>query len=224
MTDQTIDKAGRAKLYRKIAVVTAAMKRVPKNGENTFHHYKYATESDLVDAIRDLLHENGLAFLPPTVLAYTTVEKPNSKQGDVTRVQMEFTIACTDTGETISSVLFADGQDAADKSFYKAYTGGVKYFLMKTFLVATGDDPEQDDDRPAQKQPAGAQYQSPRQQPAAPRQEPAQNGSGFDVKAARAAILKLPGYVPADQPALTAATTPEAFKALHKTISGRDVL
>ena len=36
------------------------------------------------------------------------------------------------------------GDDGADKGLYKAYTGAVKYFLMKTFLIPTGDDPEAD--------------------------------------------------------------------------------
>ncbi len=36
------------------------------------------------------------------------------------------------------------GLDNADKGYYKAYTGAVKYFLMKTFMISTGDDPELD--------------------------------------------------------------------------------
>lgn len=148
MTTEQIPTNQRATLYRKIATVTAAIQRIPKNGKNTFHNYKYATESDLTDGIRELLAENGLAFLPPTVLSHERIPL-DGKGGPLTRVQMQFTLACCDTGETISSVLWADGQDQADKGFYKAYTGGVKYFLMKTFLVSTGDDPEQDQGRPS---------------------------------------------------------------------------
>ena len=35
------------------------------------------------------------------------------------------------------------GADTGDKALYKAYTSGVKYFLLKTFLLPTDDDVEQ---------------------------------------------------------------------------------
>lgn len=160
MTTEQVPCAPRATLYRKIAAVTAAIRRIPKNGKNTFHNYKYATESDLTDGIRDLLEEHGLAFLPPTVLSHERIPL-ESKSGPLTRVQMQFTLACCDTGEIITSVLWADGQDQADKGFYKAYTGGVKYFLMKTFLVSTGDDPEQDHRQQEERRPAQQEERRP---------------------------------------------------------------
>ncbi len=138
----------RATLYRKIATVTAAVSRIPKNGRNSFHNYNYATESDITDGLRDLLSEHGLAFLPPSVISWErsdTVKKNGERGDDLTRVQLQFGLACTDTGEVFSAFFWGEGQDGGDKGFYKAYTGAVKYFLMKTFLIATGDDPERDD-------------------------------------------------------------------------------
>ena len=138
------DKADRAKLYGKIAAVTAAVSRIPKNGKNTFHNYKYATESDITDGLRELLAGHGLAFLPPSVISWERDETAETKGGPRTRVQLQFALGCCDTGEVFSSIVWGEGQDGGDKGFYKAYTGAVKYFLMKTFLIATGDDPEQD--------------------------------------------------------------------------------
>lgn len=162
MSDTPIDKAARAKLYGKISAVTAEVSRIPKNGRNTFHNYTYATESDITDGLRELLAAHGLAFLPPSVISWERDETAdNPKQGPRTRVQMEFAIACCDTGELYTAMVWGEGQDASDKGFYKAYTGAVKYFLMKTFLIATGDDPEQDS-QPARN--GGSSYE-PRQQP-----------------------------------------------------------
>ena len=110
--------------------------RVPKNGFNNFHKYAYATESDLTESIRPILLESGLAFFS-TVL-------DQSREGEFTKVKMEFTLADVDTGETLKSVYWGEGQDKGDKGLYKAYTGATKYFLMKTFLIPTGDDPEAD--------------------------------------------------------------------------------
>lgn len=161
MTEQTSHANGRATLYKKIATVTAAVSRIPKNGENTFHRYRYATESDITDGLRALLHDNGLAFLPPSVIAWERDETiDNPKLGPRTRVLVQFAIGCTETGEVFTAQLWGEGQDTSDKGFYKAYTGAVKYFLMKTFLIATGDDPEQDQRQPERPQaPARAPEQ-----------------------------------------------------------------
>lgn len=159
----------RAQLYRKIAAVTAAVSRIPKNGENTFYRYKYATESDITDGLRDLLEQHGLAFLPPSVISWErseTTKKDGNRGDDLTRVQLQFGLACADTGEVFTAMFWGEGQDGGDKGFYKAYTGAVKYFLMKTFLIATGDDPEQD-----QRPPAAAPERR-----AARSQEPPANG------------------------------------------------
>lgn len=153
---------GRAMLYRKLSEVTAAVGRIPKNGRNTFHNYSYATESDITDGLRALLLDHKLAFLPPSVIAWERdATTDNPKTGPRTRVLLQFEIACTESGEVYTAQLWGEGQDNGDKGFYKAYTGAVKYFLMKTFLIATGDDPEQDarprqTAQPASYQPAKA--------------------------------------------------------------------
>lgn len=123
-------------IYSKILKVMKEVERVPKNGYNEFHKYYYATESDLTEHIRPILIDAGLAFFS------TVLEQ--SREGEFTKVKMEFTLADTETGETLKSVYWGEGQDRGDKGLYKAYTGATKYFLMKTFLIPTGDDPEGD--------------------------------------------------------------------------------
>lgn len=135
-------------IYKKISQVMSQVNRVPKNGYNSFHKYNYATESDLTESIRPILIEAGLAF-------FTTVLEQN-REGEFTKVKMEFTLVDIDTGETLKSTYWGEGQDKGDKGLYKAYTGATKYFLMKTFLIPTGDDPEGDttvDERNEKSQP-----------------------------------------------------------------------
>lgn len=197
--------ARRAKLYSKINKVIVAMRRVAKNGYNSFHKYSYATESDLVDAIRDQLESVALAFLPPVVLGYEMVERPKKQGGSdwVARVTIQYSIADCETGEVQSTVLVAEGSDSLDKAFYKAYSGGTKYFLMKSFLVATGDDPEQDAPEPP------ARYAPP----------PA------EVSPERAALLAtLKASWPADRPRMAAkdvfAMSDHQIEALINELTG----
>jgi hypothetical protein len=123
-------------IFPKIAKVMSQVSRVPKNGYNSFHKYNYATESDLTESIRPILQEAGLAFFSNVL--------DQSREGEFTKVQMEFTLADIETGEVMKSIYWGEGQDKGDKGLYKAYTGATKYFLMKTFLIPTGDDPEAD--------------------------------------------------------------------------------
>lgn len=124
------------KIFQKISKVMSLVSRVPKNGYNSFHKYHYATETDLTESIRPILQEAGLAFFSSVL--------EQERVGEFTKVKMEFTLADLETGEILKSTYWGEGQDKGDKGLYKAYTGATKYFLMKTFLIPTGDDPELD--------------------------------------------------------------------------------
>lgn len=151
-----INPANKAKLYQKICKVMGKVERVPKTGYNAFHKYKYVTESDLIESVRKFMAEEGLVL-------FNSVRDFEIK-GEIATVTIDFTLACTETGETITTILVGQGQDKTDKAFYKAYAGATKYFLMKTFLIPTGDDPEADnssDRQPYQAPPKPAQPNQP---------------------------------------------------------------
>jgi len=126
--------------HRKLVAVRDGISRIPKNGFNEHHNYAYATEADVVEGIRGLLSEQGLSMtIEVTISRYR--EKEGSKMV-VTTVPMVIKITDIDTGYEEVYEWEGSGEDPGDKGLYKAITGGQKYFLMKTFLVPTGDDPE----------------------------------------------------------------------------------
>jgi hypothetical protein len=157
----------KATLFRKMAEVLGEVRRVPERGRNTFHNYPYATESDLLDELRPSLSRHGIAVF---VNVAEVERRPGGPNGDFTQVKLEITFACGDTGETFTVSWYGEGQDKFDKGLYKAYTGAIKYALMKIFLVSTGDDPEQhvdDGDGPQTGQATARAAQPQRNQPAA---------------------------------------------------------
>lgn len=123
-------------LWARIARVMEESKAIPKNGYNDFHKYHYTMETDLVEGIRPLLVKHGLAL--------TVSTESVTREGDVTTVGCKFTLTDTETGDKSEAMFYGQGQDKADKGIYKAYTGCVKYYLLKTFLIPTGNDPEED--------------------------------------------------------------------------------
>lgn len=133
-----------ASLHAKLAEIMAEVSRVPKRGRNEFHKYDYATEADIVEAVRGALSSRGISLVPSI--------KQVLREGTLTTAIMEFQFTDGATGETMTVGWAGTGEDKGDKGLYKAMTGALKYFLLKTFLMPTGDDPEADegtDKRPA---------------------------------------------------------------------------
>ena len=57
-------------------------------------------------------------------------------------IKITFTLVDTETGYMERSPWLEVGSDQGDNALYKAYTSGVKYFLLKNFLLPTDDDVE----------------------------------------------------------------------------------
>ena len=160
-----------------IVKVMAGVSFVHKAGENKFHGYKYATEGDAINALRPHLIENGLAIISDVVDCKGPDEHGN------TTVRVKYRIMHS-SGEQIVCHFYGCGNDRSskgaigDKGLYKALTGANKYFLLKTFQLETGDDPERDENAEPEFTPqakpkaAPAPKTMPVQIPTAPKPEP----------------------------------------------------
>jgi len=145
MSAATVDAAAQGGLYKKLAEVMVEVGYVKKNGYNSFHRYNYVTEADLVDAVRVKLAERNVVLIPSVIgIDERGVTSDKGKASTVTTVRVAFTFCDGDSGAMHKAEWAGSGDDPADKGLYKAYTGAVKYFLMKSFLIPTGDDPEGD--------------------------------------------------------------------------------
>lgn len=132
-------------LFRKLAEVMGEIGYVEKRGRNDFHKYDYVTEADLVEAVRAKLAERHVALIPSVqAISERPYKTDRGKESVVTTVTIAFAFVDGETGAMYRTEWAGQGDDPADKGLYKAYTGAVKYFLMKTFLIPTGDDPEGD--------------------------------------------------------------------------------
>lgn len=132
-------------LVMKLAEVMQQVKYIQKRGHNKFHNYKYATESDVAEKVREELAARHIIMIP-NVVSESNREHTNAKGKTeyIATVTMEFRFLDGESGEEISFHSVGEGQDAGDKAVYKAITGAQKYALMKAFMIPTGDDPEAD--------------------------------------------------------------------------------
>lgn len=126
----------KASLYKKIVNVMKEMDWIKKTGFNNFHKYNFVEEAQVVNTCRKAMIEQGLVLFND-VTDYEI-------NGDIVVGTVRFTLCDADTGESVSTSMVAEGMDKGDKKFPKLMASATKYYLMKTFLIPTGDDPEAD--------------------------------------------------------------------------------
>jgi hypothetical protein len=86
-------------LTTKLAEVMKAVERIPKNGRNDFHKYDYATEADIVSAIRGELASRNVMLLPAVI---SETRHPVGDKGSVlTSLEMSMEFKDGDSGESI---------------------------------------------------------------------------------------------------------------------------
>ena len=146
-------------LVTKLANIMGLLGSVQKLGVNTNQKYKFVRETDVVEALKPLLAEAHL-FLHQTVTSCVMEPLYKTASGAtmfLTTVHVDFQWFDGESGETLAVATFiGTGADTGDKGAYKAMTGAEKYFLMKTFLISTGDDPEGDEKVDKAAESAGA--------------------------------------------------------------------
>ena len=149
MEPQAADMAG---LFAKMVKVMASMERIPKRGYNTHFKYKFVTDADVLDAVRAAMVKHGIAF-------FVSFDGAAQRDKGVTTGSFTLTFADAETGATFAIGWVGEGQDTQDKGAAKAVTSAVKYALLKTFLISTGDevdDPDAGAARKKAKRPAQA--------------------------------------------------------------------
>jgi len=121
-----------------------AIESIPKNGFNTYFKYKYVTDQDVLQAVREVLNNNGLIFAASlSDVSRRELEKGNGKKGFLSEVWLTFTITDIDTGYSKDFSWASDAEDDSDKSIQKGATAGLKYWLIKTFMIPA-DSPDTD--------------------------------------------------------------------------------
>lgn len=161
-------------LFKRIALVMAAVRNMPKDGVNTQHNFNYMASDTVLERVGKAMADHGLVIIP-TLLDYETVdEKPGNSVRTRTRARFEMHI-CDADGNAFAARWAGEGTDYGnpDRALNKAMTNATKYFLLKLFVVgAGGDDPDGDSDGAQERKPAPKPAQAARpQQP--PAQQPA---------------------------------------------------
>lgn len=118
---------------------------VQKDSENSFHRYKYASASAVLEKINQSLVKNNVASAVNTELislADVTTAKGGTEHLATVRVVIQLTDV--ESGTVVTFTGLGSGQDVGDKSVMKAQTAAIKYAYLLGLCISTGDDPEAD--------------------------------------------------------------------------------
>ena len=122
---------------------------LPKGAHNDYDNYDYFSEAQYKELFTELFSKHGIEIMIDEA-DYGTFDGTD-KQPFGRVVTLACTLIDIDTGYAETSRHTGEGLDRGDKAGYKATTGAIKKFLSSTFLVATKDDPEREDDKTANK-------------------------------------------------------------------------
>lgn len=103
--------------------------------------YTYASELDLLLALRPAMIKAGLVLIPTGIDIALSERYNNDKMHHVV-TKNKFVLLHT-SGEQLEIEVAGEGADNGDKAIPKALTGALKYAFRQTFAVPTGDDPDE---------------------------------------------------------------------------------
>ncbi len=148
-----------APIIKAIHAVMAAVPFIGKTGKNAHAGWAYASEADVLAAIRPAMVANGLVLIPNVIKMeheqYTTAK---NNQGTRAFVTVEHTLAHISGAvwpEKVTAVGCAE--DTQDKAVAQAGTSAQKYCLLRLFIVETGQDSDKGNAAHAQPRAAPAQ-------------------------------------------------------------------
>jgi hypothetical protein len=137
-------------IIKAIHAVMTKVEYVVKDGNNEFHHYRYASEAALIAALRPVMLAEGLIIIP------SGEELLPVDEFGITHIVLTYTLTHIDGDVWPDKIkAFGSGSDKSgkrkddtfavgDKGTYKAITGAYKYFIKNLFQIETGTDPEKD--------------------------------------------------------------------------------
>ena len=107
--------------------------------------YKFAGEAAFIQALRPHMIAAGIIVYPFGVrnVQRTVFQTKNGSPANSTVAEYTYRFVHAPSGTFIDVEAVGDGTDMGDKGAYKAATGASKMSLRQTFLIETGNDPDE---------------------------------------------------------------------------------
>lgn len=137
MTKKNETESKSLNIYQRIRNVMLEVQYVQKENKKVNNQYTFVSHDAVSAALHEPLAKHGIVMIP-------NIEELR-QEGNRTIVKMNISFVNIDNPEDlISLTYYGYGIDQQDKGIGKAVSYAVKYALLKTFCLETGDDGEKD--------------------------------------------------------------------------------
>ncbi len=101
---------------------------------------------DIYSAVRVLMHKHDLALVPRVVgVEYAGGTYDSGKEYVDARVTMAYDVVHAEDASSFTMVFAAEGRDSQDKGTNKAAQQALKYALIQSLMISTGEPDAEDD-------------------------------------------------------------------------------
>jgi hypothetical protein len=132
-------------LYAKMAAIMGQIDKVDKDLKMSGGglNYKYVSDVQVYHTVRKLLVDHGIALFASMVEAHQERYVSSAgKDKNHTLAKFEFVLVDSETGDSMTCAWHGEADDSGDKGVNKSSTAALKFWLLKTFIIPTGDDPD----------------------------------------------------------------------------------
>lgn len=137
---------GLASIARKKVAMMSELKTFTKDKHNTSQNYGYASAELIFNTIRQLMTQHGLVlFMSAEEGDQKEFQSARGTRGLHTTVSYRMTWIDIDTGATFEDRWLSEGDDYQDKGYSKCATLALKYYLLSSFVVSSGDHADDSD-------------------------------------------------------------------------------
>lgn len=135
-------------IYEAIFAVMGEVGYVQKDGKITKGaNYKFASEGAFIQALRPVMMEHGIIVFPASTnvpnFQYSNYETKSGTGMNMVLIRQGYRFVHAPSSTEIFVQTFGMGADSGDKASGKAMTNAFKYALRQTFMIETGDDPDE---------------------------------------------------------------------------------
>lgn len=124
-------------IYQRINEVMKDVDYIQKDAKKVAGQYRFVSHDSVTAALHGPMTKHGIACIPSII--------EMKQDGNRTEVKLEVSFINIDNPtDKFSVVYYGHGIDSGDKGIGKAVSYGFKYALLKTFVLETGDDPDED--------------------------------------------------------------------------------
>ena len=133
-------------IYEAMPKIMAEVKAVEKTKRNLSQNYKFRGFDDVYAAVRQIMAKHGV-FVTHSIRSHEWKERETSRGGTMFWICAIFDLTFwASDGSSVPTQAFGEAMDSGDKAANKAMSMAMKYALVDTFLIPTGEERDTEND------------------------------------------------------------------------------